>query len=511
MKERILFLCASLAVGSTALFLVLSGCLPWFNQPPVAPNRFVEVAAGGTVAIDCTATDPDGGPGALTYTLVTAPANGALGGVLPNVTYTPAGGFTGCDQFTYSASDGAATSNVATVRIAVANQSPTANNVTINDVPTGQSTTLTLSASDPGNCPRSPFVNWYTQPANGAVDSPSGLTVRYTPNTDFVGTDTFTYTVSDGVRTSNVATATVNVRIIGPTNRNIYLTLQNAVTDRYIHYHLHLIAFREDVAPGDESRYESFGYRMYTSPQTIGCYTFPATVARPLFYYYHQNGRFRTEITDTSRPLLSGIQSAVSATQPRLDPFFAGRVVPVPSLILFHDPRNTVPSPFDQNRNSHTINSTLANVTNCTASCEICSRASWYYVTATDVPSGFPGLGCTRGRDPSDNSRILRYFRVPAETQDTVCWDCSSAAGNLPPIGVDTSAVHWLHNTAVGQAVWPNPAGSTSLQCFEYYLGSFVTYTFTNAGDTAPAGTSPPPSLKWEVRTPSGIVLKSPW
>ena len=69
------------------------------------------------VAITLTATDSDGG--SLTYNIVTNPAHGTLTGTAPNVTYTPAHGFTGTDNFTFQAHDGTFASNVATVSINV--------------------------------------------------------------------------------------------------------------------------------------------------------------------------------------------------------------------------------------------------------------------------------------------------------------------------------------------------------------------------------------------------------
>ncbi|MFB3079786.1 MAG: S8 family serine peptidase, partial [Lysobacterales bacterium] len=52
-------------------------------------------------------------------------------------------------------------------------------------------------------------VNSTTTPANGSVAINAGLTVTYTPNADFNGADSFTYTVIDGQGGS--ATATVDV------------------------------------------------------------------------------------------------------------------------------------------------------------------------------------------------------------------------------------------------------------------------------------------------------------
>jgi hypothetical protein len=63
-------------------------------------------------------TDPDGNQ--LTVTNLTQPANGATAtNANQTVTYTPPAGFTGTTTFTYTASDGQATSNVATVTVTV--------------------------------------------------------------------------------------------------------------------------------------------------------------------------------------------------------------------------------------------------------------------------------------------------------------------------------------------------------------------------------------------------------
>jgi hypothetical protein len=58
-------------------------------------------------------TDP------LTFTVETGPAHGTLSGTAPNLTYTPATDYTGGDQFTFRASDGTNSSNLATVTITV--------------------------------------------------------------------------------------------------------------------------------------------------------------------------------------------------------------------------------------------------------------------------------------------------------------------------------------------------------------------------------------------------------
>jgi len=87
------------------------------NDAPVAVAKSATTAAGTPVAITLSASDKDSP--SLTFAIVTPPAGGALSGNAPNLTYTPAAGFSGADSFTYRASDGSANSNTATVSITV--------------------------------------------------------------------------------------------------------------------------------------------------------------------------------------------------------------------------------------------------------------------------------------------------------------------------------------------------------------------------------------------------------
>lgn len=87
------------------------------NQPPVANGQSVTATQAVPAAITLTGSDPEGGP--LTYSVVNGPANGALSGSAPNLTYTSNAGFTGQDSFTFRANDGSLNSNTATVAVTV--------------------------------------------------------------------------------------------------------------------------------------------------------------------------------------------------------------------------------------------------------------------------------------------------------------------------------------------------------------------------------------------------------
>jgi len=87
------------------------------NDPPVATPRSVTTTQDTAVAMTLTGADVDGD--ALAFAVATPPANGTLSGTPPNLTYTPASGYTGADSFTFMVNDGALDSSPATVTITV--------------------------------------------------------------------------------------------------------------------------------------------------------------------------------------------------------------------------------------------------------------------------------------------------------------------------------------------------------------------------------------------------------
>ena len=91
------------------------------NQAPVASGQSVSIVADTASSLILQASDPDNDP--LTWTLTALPANGALSGAAPNLTYTPNPGYTGADAFRFMVHDGVLNSNEATVAITVTSAS----------------------------------------------------------------------------------------------------------------------------------------------------------------------------------------------------------------------------------------------------------------------------------------------------------------------------------------------------------------------------------------------------
>ena len=204
------------------------------NDPPVVHDRSATVVEGGSVVINLQprAVDKEGCD--LVFSVVTAPLKGTLGpfvdtGCSPNgdmasIEYTPNSNAC-CDEFfTYGVSDGTVQVNARVfISITPVNDSPVAeagSTTTTSNTPVA----ITLSGVDEDNCELAFAVAG--QPANGTLSAPGasacsptggGATNRdtapitYTPVAGFSGTDSFTFTVSDGTVVSAPATVTINV------------------------------------------------------------------------------------------------------------------------------------------------------------------------------------------------------------------------------------------------------------------------------------------------------------
>src|SRR5262249_43168688 len=158
-------------------------------------NTTLSVFAPGVLGND---SDPNGQ--AITAVLVAGPSRGALT-LSPNgsFTYTPATNDHGIVSFTYKANDGQLDSNVATVTLTI-DGAPVA---VADSYTTSQNQALTVTApgvlandSDPDGDPITPLIT--SAPANGTFTLNSDGSFLYTPNTNFYGTDSFSYRDSDG-------------------------------------------------------------------------------------------------------------------------------------------------------------------------------------------------------------------------------------------------------------------------------------------------------------------------
>ena len=186
------------------------------NRPPVAQDDAETTAAGTAVRVNVLANDSDPDGDALTTTAVSDPPNGSAvivdGGAA--VRYTPDGGFSGTDSFTYTVSDGTATATATvTITVTLVNRSPTAQNdayAPTEDVEfTAPPPGVLGNDSDPDGDALTAVLG--TDVANGTLVLRANGSFTYTPDPNFNGTDSFTYRASDGEATSAPATVTLTV------------------------------------------------------------------------------------------------------------------------------------------------------------------------------------------------------------------------------------------------------------------------------------------------------------
>lgn len=185
---------------------------PPANNAPTASDVSALTRPGTSVNGVLNAADADGDP--LTFALVANPANGTvtLGGTgNQDFAYTPNGGFAGMDSFTFTASDGSATSNTATASVAVNTQpTVTAASYSTSDIGTVSNS---IDANDDDGDSLSFTVS--TPPARGSLtsfDMATGFFV-YTPTAGEDGMDSFAVSARDAVEAS--APGSIDVEIFG--------------------------------------------------------------------------------------------------------------------------------------------------------------------------------------------------------------------------------------------------------------------------------------------------------
>lgn len=184
------------------------------NTPPIALDSSIRTLQNTPVHASLCAGDLDGDT--LSYRVTTEPTNGTVTLDGSTATYTPDPGFSGPDAFGYMVNDGSADSEEATVQVTVdpRNSPP----VAVDDrYETDENQALQIGApgvlandSDADGTSLSAIL--LLAPKHGTVTLDATGALDYTPAPDFHGTDTFTYTVSDGDLHSPAAAVTIEVR-----------------------------------------------------------------------------------------------------------------------------------------------------------------------------------------------------------------------------------------------------------------------------------------------------------
>lgn len=184
------------------------------NDAPTADAQSVTTDEGTAVDITLTGSDPEDDP--LNFQ-VDGPANGTLSGTAPNLTYTPGAGFTGEDSFTFTVSDGQATSAPATVTITVNPPGPVV--VFVDDFETDQGW-----LTDPNDADTATTGQWeWANPQGTSSSGPKQLGTTVSGDYDLVtgplaGSSAGSYDIDGGV------TSIRSPAILLPTGRDLTLS-----------------------------------------------------------------------------------------------------------------------------------------------------------------------------------------------------------------------------------------------------------------------------------------------
>jgi len=252
--------------------------ISWYeiNYPPVANDTAITTSEDRDYTGLLPAFDSDGD--GLTYSIIIGPANGrstVSDNAVGTFSYRPVEDYTGLDSLTFSVTDGVL-SDSATVLITL---------TAVNDAPLAFVATVktdedidydgSVFASDIDNDPLT--YSLLTDPSYGTVtitDSSSG-TYTYSPKVNYSGSDSFTFTSSDGMLSD-----TSKVLITVP-----------AVNDAPIAYDLEIGTYEDTEYSGSVSGFDvendMLTYNILTNPSngtvsiknsTLGTFTYSPTI-----------------------------------------------------------------------------------------------------------------------------------------------------------------------------------------------------------------------------------------
>ncbi len=237
----------------------------------------------------------------------------------------------------------------------------------------------------------------------------------------------------------------------------VRISMRNLDQDDYIHYFFVAIAYVNGdvhpdgaVCPDDVALYTAFGYEEIADGdlQAFGNYC----IEGPALVYFHDGGRFRSGGGVTGAALASAIAPA-QGSNPTYDAFFsaAGASLPVPNIIIFHNPGTGEGQPLKVSINEPDPCLVIGNISSRTT--PNCQQDAFYYVDESDRMAGSISLGSGAG------------IRVPNEIQGTGCQCSAFASFN----GEDFQAA---------QVLAPSGTSASEARCNEFLRGGSIEYVF---------------------------------
>lgn len=210
--ERIRFILDCTGTEGIEDWLVSACMLPTIklaeNTPPTAENASYECTIGKTVSGVLPGSDPDEGA-ALTYTLKTNPTKGSVV-INPDGTfvYTANIGVDGSDSFVYTVTDEEGASSDGTITINfVANKSPVAGKTSFSTIEDTELQGNLMITDEDGDAFTATLKS---TTSHGQLELNANGTFVYTPDSGYVGEDSFVVTISDE-KTPVDVTITINI------------------------------------------------------------------------------------------------------------------------------------------------------------------------------------------------------------------------------------------------------------------------------------------------------------
>jgi cell wall-associated NlpC family hydrolase len=190
------------------------------NTPPIANDDTASTNEDTAVTIPVTAndTDADGNLDLASVSITLAPMHGAaFANGDGSVSYTPHLNFNGSDSFTYQVCDteSACATALVTITVTPVNDAPVANDdaaSTNEDISVTIPVTFNDTDADGNLVPASVSITGV--PTNGAAFANGDGTVTYTPQSNFNGSDSFTYQVCDTLGACDIAVVTITVNAV---------------------------------------------------------------------------------------------------------------------------------------------------------------------------------------------------------------------------------------------------------------------------------------------------------
>lgn len=191
------------------------------NIAPVAIDDSFTFDEDTPTALPVLGNDTDSNGDALVVSAVGSASHGdvSIVGGATQVSYTPNTNYCGADSFDYTVSDGNGgtdTGNVI-VDITCINDAPIANDDNYSVLENADSSGLAILNNDTDVENDTLELVSVTSPDHGGSAILGSDVIIYTPATDFVGTETFSYTVSDGHGGSATGNVSINVALVDVT------------------------------------------------------------------------------------------------------------------------------------------------------------------------------------------------------------------------------------------------------------------------------------------------------